>query len=369
MASRSEPLARSDADQTRVAVIGLGRIAAEHLKYLAGAPHIDIVGLADLSPALRRLASLQFDEKRLYESSAEMLADTSPDVVHVLTPPHTHAELAHACLATGRHVIVEKPAAATAAELEPLTALARANGVVITEDHNYKFNRPFLSLLAELESGAVGNVLEIEVRLALDVYGPGSRQVDPRLVSPNHALPGGFIHDYLTHLAYLGLAFVGEPTDLAAHWSRVGPAVDFIPYDDLDVRWVDALGRLARLRFTSTQWPFGMTIAVRGDDGTAEVELFSGRLLVWKRRGGSRQLSQVVNPLFAAARLSTSVPRLVRDRLTGRDAYDGLATFLHRTYGALRSGTTPPVSDVDMTRVARLIDRIVAERPTIDAKR
>jgi predicted dehydrogenase len=368
MSARAGRASSADTDRTRVAVIGLGRIAGEHLRYLTATPNVDIVGLADLSPALRRLAALRFDPALLYGSSPAMLAETRPDVVHVLTPPQTHADLAGSCLGSGTHVIVEKPAAETEAELERLLSLARANGVVFTEDHNYRFNRPFLALLDQVDSGVLGNVLEVEVRLSLDVYAAGSRHVDPHLVSSNHALPGGFIHDYLTHLAYLALAFVGDPTEMSAKWSRVGLPVDVMPHDDLDARWIDEAGRLARIRFTPTQWPFGFTVVVRGDDGMAEVELFTGRLLVWKRRGGSRQISQLVNPLVVAARLSLSVSRLVRDRLAGRAAYDGLAGFLDRTYGAIRSGTTPPVSDIDMRRVARLIDRIVADRPNVDGK-
>ena len=64
---------------------------------------------------------------RLVESPAEVVA--AADVVCILTPPPTHAELVRLALEAGTHVVCEKPVAGTRAEAEELFALAEARGV------------------------------------------------------------------------------------------------------------------------------------------------------------------------------------------------------------------------------------------------
>jgi hypothetical protein len=51
----------------------------------------------------------------------------------------------------------------------------------------------------------------------------------------------------------------------------------------------------------------------------------------------------------------------MRNRVMQRSAYEGLQTFLSRTYDALCNGDEPPVSFADMDRVSRLIDALVDE--------
>src|SRR5690606_20316135 len=104
----------------------------------------------------------------------------------------------------------------------------------LIENHNYRFNRPWLAIERAVASGQLGDVREVEVRLCLPLRGPGGRYADANLPHPSHRLPAGVLHEFITHLCYLALRFVPEPIDhVRAVWSNHGGGPLF-RYDDLD---------------------------------------------------------------------------------------------------------------------------------------
>src|SRR3972149_10255222 len=100
------------------ALIGTGRISEEHLAALRAIRSAKVVAVCDLSPAVSKYVADRFGVEHAYTDYRRMLADLAPDVVHVLTPPHTHAALATDCLDAGAHVVVEKPVAPTSAHCQ-----------------------------------------------------------------------------------------------------------------------------------------------------------------------------------------------------------------------------------------------------------
>ena len=83
----------SPSRETRVALVGAGYVSAYHIRALQTLPHIRIVGIADASvDRARALAQTLRNPWRVCEPLGH--ARARPDVVHVLTPPASHARLA-----------------------------------------------------------------------------------------------------------------------------------------------------------------------------------------------------------------------------------------------------------------------------------
>jgi len=102
----------------RLAIVGFGKIAnSKHLPSVAGTPGIDLVATADPKASAAGIAH--------FETLDEML-DSGPkiDAVALCTPPQTRFALAAAALRAGKHVLLEKPPAATVSELAPLLSIA-----------------------------------------------------------------------------------------------------------------------------------------------------------------------------------------------------------------------------------------------------
>jgi predicted dehydrogenase len=275
-------------------------------------------------------------------------------------------KLAAECLEAGAHVIVEKPAAPTNAELRRLYDVARATGKRLIEDHNYRFNAPILAIEQLLRDGKLGDVREVEVRMALPIHDPMFRYADPNVRHPILDLPAGAIHDFITHLAYLVLRFMPK-TGPGADFSRVravwsnhtGDRV--LKHDDLDATILigDVHGRI---RLSSVTAPDTFAVTVRGTRGTAETDLFQPHLRVAIPRPGGKQLTPLVNQFVNGFGLAKASVVGFKNKVMQHTPYEGLATFLDRTYAALQAGAEAPVTFDDMDRTSRLIDALLDER-------
>ena len=121
---------------------------------------------------------------RVYDSYPALLADKAVDLVVVATKPlSTHFPAAKQALEAGKHVLLEKPMAATAAECDDLIATAKRAKRVLTVHQNRRLDLDFLALQDVIRRGKIG---------------------DPRLIVnrvPNSAYAGGDFVDWGVHLA------------------------------------------------------------------------------------------------------------------------------------------------------------------------
>lgn len=349
----------------RAAVIGTGKISEEHLRFLGSHSRAKLVGVCDLSPSLAQYAASRFKAEQAFTSSKEMLAEMRPDVVHILTPPHTHVALVTDAIEAGAHVIVEKPVAPSNGEFRRLFEMARAKKLHLIEDHNYRFNEPILEIERMVRAGELGEVREVEVRMALPIT-KGGRYADASLPHPSHNMPAGVIHEFITHLCYLLLRFIPESEESGGRFPRVSAAWsrhsgnELFKYDDLDALVVGGHVH-GRIRFSSETSPDCFVVYVRGSKGWAETNLFTPYLRVVKPRSGGQQLSPLVNQWINGVELARSSFRGFWDKLLQKTTYEGLGTFLKRTYAALADGHEPPVTFADMDRASRLVDALLED--------
>ena len=347
----------------RSAVIGAGPISEAHLKYLSTSPGVELAGVCDLSPSMANYAVLRFGAAKAFTDAGQMLLEVKPDVVHVLTPPQSHVPLASAALAAGAHVIVEKPATLSNRELQELISVARANKRWLVEDHNYRFNEPILAIERLLAEGKLGEVRDLEVRLSLNIVDKSNRFADENLPHPAHKLPGGAIHDFITHLAYLTLRFVPEYRKVAAAWRQYS-GHSLFKYDDLDALLLGD-GANARIRFTARTLPEAFSVTVRGSRGIAETDLFQPYLRSSVDRSVGKQLNPLANHFAGGYSLLRASVGGFRNKIMQKTPLEGLATLLDRTYESFRQNTQPPVSYGDMDRASKLVDALLDEQNQI----
>jgi len=95
---------------------------------------------------------------------AELLEQTNPDAVVIATPLASHYKLARASLLAGKHTLVEKPLAATAAECEDLIQLAAERGTVLMTGHTFLYSASVRKVIEIIKSGEIGEVRHIHAR-------------------------------------------------------------------------------------------------------------------------------------------------------------------------------------------------------------
>jgi predicted dehydrogenase len=191
---------RSAADTT-VGVAGLGYWGpnlARNFDELAR-----LTWICDASPEQLQQRASRFPTAHATNDFDEMLADPELDAVVIATPVPTHFELARRALTAGKHVLVEKPPALTAAEGEELCALAQERDMTLMPGHLLLYHPGVKKLRELVESGELGEVLCLY----------GNRQNLGKIRKDENALWSLGVHD-LSVILYL----VGEEPDEL--WAR-----------------------------------------------------------------------------------------------------------------------------------------------------
>lgn len=341
----------------RAAVIGCGAIAHEHLPYLSSSPRVELAAVCDSSNATATFMRDRFHAGASFTDAASMLEEVGPDVVHVLTPPQTHAALVTMSLDAGAHVICEKPMTGSAAETETLLNEASRRGRNLIESRNLLFNDLPIAIDHMVTDGRLGWVREVDVLLSLDLTaGPFG---DLNLSGPGVELPGGAVHDFLPHLAYLFLHFGGRPEAIYQVTgfleNRSGNAR--VGYDHLDAL-IDAGKVRGRLRVASDIAPPAFRLVVRGTEGSVEGDFYNPFLRI---EGGVNVGKRApLEQIGSGLKLARAGVKNFFDKVRQHGTYHGMPRMLDAIYGALQAGETPPISHADMLETARLVDRIVA---------
>jgi len=154
----------------RFAVLGWGYWAPKVARNLESMAHASVTMVADIDPY--RLASLHRDKPWIQTTTnpAEVFA-ADVDAVVIATPVKVHYQLARQALESGKHVLVEKPLAASVAEAEDLVALARVNGRVLMVGHTFEYSPAVNELRKLIRDGELGRIYCIETeRLNLGLF-------------------------------------------------------------------------------------------------------------------------------------------------------------------------------------------------------
>lgn len=160
-------------DRLTVAVIGAGYWGPNLVRNFRNSPDWDLVAVCDLDE--ERAAKVIGHRSTIeVESSVErLLARDDLDAVAIATPARTHAALAIAAFAAGKHVLVEKPLAHTLEDAEAMLAAAERAGRVLMIDHTFCFTPAVSEIREVIRSGVLGEVLYVDsVRINLGLVQP-----------------------------------------------------------------------------------------------------------------------------------------------------------------------------------------------------
>ena len=346
----------------KAVLIGAGQIARQHLTCLEEIPGVEVAGICDLAASVAECAAERHRVPRWYTDHRTMLAEVRPEVVHVTTPPGSHLRLAMDALDAGAHVIVEKPATSTLAELEQLARRAEQTGRLLVEDYNYLYNRAPRQILQRIEDGRLGSVVHVEVSICLDILGPGGF-ADPNAPHPALALRGGAIADFLPHLASLAHLFVGRHRSVRTLWTKRSATV--LQSDEFRAV-VEGERGTASLCFSASSQPDAFWLRVYGTRMQASANLFETRVTFDGLRPGPKPLRPFINGLQEGRDVArAAVGTLMRKFTGGPGSYEGLFDLLARFYRALQRGTELPVTLTQVLEVNRMVEALkpVEEAP------
>ena len=249
-----------------IAIVGCGLIGRKRATQLAGGRLVVACdldqsradGLAALVPGCRATTDL-----------GEALGSTA-EIVIVATANHALAPLALEAVRAGKHVLIEKPGAIRASELETLAAEAEARGVCVRIGYNHRFHPALRKARELIDAGAIGELMFLRGR-----YGHGGRlgyekewRSDPKLSG------GGELIDQGVHLIDLAQWFLGDFASVEGHATT---SFWDMPVDDnafLNLR--TAAGQTAWLQVSCTEWKNLFSLEIYGRTGKLHLEGLGG---------------------------------------------------------------------------------------------
>jgi predicted dehydrogenase len=153
-----------------VAVVGAGYWGPNLARNILGCPEADLRWVCDLDRSLASKAVGPHSTVRVTDDLNDVLDDPLVRAVAIATPAWTHFEVAVRCLEADKHILVEKPLAASLADGEKIVAAGERKGLVVMCDHTYCYT-PAVRKLRELilggELGAIQYFDSVRINLGL----------------------------------------------------------------------------------------------------------------------------------------------------------------------------------------------------------
>ena len=152
------------AKQIKIGVVGYGYWGPNLVRNFRSLPDCSLKMVCDLSE--QRLAHLKSLYPGVQGSSDfnQMLNGTDVGAMVIATSVKSHFKLAKASLLAGKHTLIEKPMASSAAECEELTEIARENGLVLMVGHTFLYSPAVRKIKEIVDHGDIGDIRYISSR-------------------------------------------------------------------------------------------------------------------------------------------------------------------------------------------------------------
>jgi predicted dehydrogenase len=250
------------------AIIGCGLIGKKRLGGLPAGSRLVVACDTELARAEALIKSAQTGHA--VSDFRQAIADPQVEAVIVATTNSALADISAAAIQAGKHVLVEKPAGISVAQIDNLMALAKKHGVCVRVGFNHRYHPAFIKAREIFESGVMGELMFIRAR-----YGHGGRvgyekewRADPNLSG------GGELIDQGIHLIDLASWFLGEFKKVEGHtatyfWN--------MPVDDnAFLSLQTAAGQTAWLHVSCTEWKNLFSFEIYGRHAKLHIEGLGG---------------------------------------------------------------------------------------------
>ena len=308
----------------RVGLIGSGKMGMHHLKAIAASKLGSVVGIADPAASLEELRPQLTEDAIITADASEMLAKARPDVVHIVTPPASHAALAALAIDAGCHVYVEKPFTPTTAEAEAILRRAADRGVKVCAGHQVLFEAPALQALTALPE--IGRLVHVESYFSFKMV--------RRTITPVEQAK-----DILPHAVYPVVEQLRAGTGIEdAPISIVGLSVDASG----EVRALLRLGKVTALVTVSLNArPVEQYQNILGSNGSLRADYIGGFLgrLVGQGTGPGVLLTPYRRALHSVTGTTKGVATLIKG-----GSYPGLRALIKAFYESVVNDTPAPLT-------------------------
>lgn len=204
----------------RIGILGTAKIARQFVTGVRPSAAVEVVAVASRDAAKAASFANDLGITRHYDSYESMLAARDIDAIYNPLPNSLHAEWSIRAMQAGKHVLCEKPLAASAALAREMFATARRHGVHVVEGYPYCAQPQTLKMRELLSAGAIGRVQIIQASFGFTLADGPDIRLHP-------GLAGGAMMDVGSYCVSLARIVAGErPARVSATASWTDSGVD-----------------------------------------------------------------------------------------------------------------------------------------------
>ena len=338
----------------RVAIVGAGYVASHHLAALKRLDFVELVGICDPNLEAANAMAARFGIGLVAQDLAG-LASARPNVVHVLTPPASHAPLAIEALSMGCGVLVEKPMADTVAECQAMIDKAHEKGLILGVNHSDLLDPVVAKALDAVRAGRIGDVIAVDILRSSEYPAYAGGRLPAQVAQGSYPF-----RDLGVHGLYTLEAFLGPLSDLHVDFQASGRDPN-LRFDEWQARVTGERG-YGRLLLSWNARPMESRLVVRGTRGIIEVDRFLQICRIHRVLPGPKFIGIVLNTFLSALADVFRVPWNVVRFATGLlkpspGIQQGAADFAR----AARDNGKPPFGGEDALRVISLLEPVCIE--------
>ncbi len=340
----------------KICMVGCG-VALPHqaagINEFSGA---QIVGVCDIDANKAQMAAKRYNIRNSYTDLTAMMKEQQPDVVHVLTPPRSHAALSIQAMEMGAHVLVEKPMAINGAEADEMIKVAQKNNVKLCLMHNHLFDPVILKAEGIINSGALGELLYMEGIFCLDV----AKKEEENMTTSEHwayHLPMGIFGEYTPHMIYLLAHFMGKMNFLKVLTKKMDKSIaGCIKGIEGQADYEKGMGHFLML----DDMPYyHFTLHLYGTKAVLHINMLDLTMTVEKERKmpktAAKMLSTVEQAIQNLGGTAGNIVKILMGKLKRRQGHRNL---IARFYESILNNTQVPVTPEEGKEVVRILEMI-----------
>ena len=336
------------AKKLRVGIVGAGYVSKYHIRAVQSLDFAEVVAIADMNIERSSEVARRFHIPAIHSSLDEMGA-ASPDVIHVLTPPAAHCEIAVRALEMGCHVMVEKPMANTVEECDRMIAVALRNRRVLTVNHSARMDPIVLEALRRVRGGEVGKLLAVHFLRSSDYppYRGGALPPPYR----NGSYP---FQDIGVHGLCLFEAFLGPVRSADARYASTGRDVKLL-FDEWRAT-VECVNGTGHMYLSWNGRPMQNLLILHGTLGIMYVDCFLQCCTVRRAYSAPKPVEIILGAVGASAATLSAVARNALRFATGRLVPSpGIHHGVREFYRSLAAALPPPVRPDEARRMVEAL--------------
>ena len=248
----------------RFGLVGFGAWGQFHAQSIAGHPEAELAAITAPSAASREAAAKAYPKARVFDDHRKMLAEVKLDIVDVVTPSHTHLEIARDALKAGVDLLLEKPMAIKVEDCRAIVDLARKQGRRLAVGHEMRLSPQWGELKRRIQAGVIGEPHYVLVELSRKPYrlGASGWRYDQKRV-------GSWVLEEPIHffdLARWYLESAGDPVELYAYGKSRDPQRPEL-YDNFSAMFRYPNGAYAVVSQTLAAFEHHQTVKIAGSKG------------------------------------------------------------------------------------------------------